>query len=265
MPLLDAYVRRTGEFAALWPTSRQLSPKIRAFVDFLAGHLKIGDWTSIDPGQATKHSSASRTNETAHEPCGLVTLEVYLIRNFGGQKRIFGSAITRAQGDDQGIVGSVMFGIFLDSTGRKQAEYGHELLAGEISHRVKNLLAIATALTAFTSRSTTTMEDMARELTQRLTTLGRAHDLARPFPGGEGKAALLGDLLAILLAPYDDMGPSAGASASPFRGWASARRRPPPSRSSCMSWRRIPSRTARSRCRRGRSTCRLPRPRTRSC
>ncbi|WP_264048909.1 sensor histidine kinase [Methylobacterium flocculans] len=116
----------------------------------------------------------------------------------------------RGQGDDQGIVGAVMFGVFLDATGRKQAEEGHELLAGEMSHRVKNLLAIATALTAITSRSTTTTVDMARELTQRLTALGRAHDLVRPLPGGEGKAALLGDLLAILLAPYDDMGAFSG-------------------------------------------------------
>ena len=116
----------------------------------------------------------------------------------------------RGQGDDHGIVGAVMFGIFLDVTGRKQAEEGHELLAGEMSHRVKNLLAIATGLTAITSRSTSTTIDMARELTQRLTALGRAHDLVRPLPGGEGKAALLGDLLAILLAPYDDMGAFSG-------------------------------------------------------
>lgn len=53
----------------------------------------------------------------------------------------------RGQGDDAGIVDRVMFGIFLDVTGRKQAEEGHELLAGEMSHRVKNLLAIASALT----------------------------------------------------------------------------------------------------------------------
>lgn len=116
----------------------------------------------------------------------------------------------RGQGNDDGMVRGLMFGIFLDVTGRKQAEEGHELLAGEMSHRVKNLLAIASGLTAITSRSTTTTEDMARELTQRLTALGRAHDLVRPLPGQEGKAALLGDLLAILLAPYDDMGAFSG-------------------------------------------------------
>lgn len=103
-----------------------------------------------------------------------------------------------------------MSGIFLDVTGRKQAEEGHELLAGEMSHRVKNLLAIAAGLTQITSRSTSTTIDMARELTQRLIALGRAHDLVRPLPGGQGTAALLGDLLSVLLAPYDDLGAFSG-------------------------------------------------------
>lgn len=51
---------------------------------------------------------------------------------------------------------------------------------------------------------------MARELTQRLTALGRAHDLVRPLPGEQGRAALLGDLLTVLLAPYDDLGAFSG-------------------------------------------------------
>ena len=46
--------------------------------------------------------------------------------------------------------------------------YYNELLAGEMSHRVKNLLHIATALTQITKRSAATKEDMAHELTDRL-------------------------------------------------------------------------------------------------
>lgn len=110
----------------------------------------------------------------------------------------------RGQGADAGIVDRVMFGIFLDVTGRKQAEEGSELLAGEMSHRVKNLLAIATGLTQLTGRSAQSVADMTGELTQRLTALGRAHDLVRPLPGEQGSAALLGDLLSVLLAPYDE-------------------------------------------------------------
>jgi two-component sensor histidine kinase len=116
----------------------------------------------------------------------------------------------RGQGDDAGIIGRVMVGVFLDVTGRKHAEEANELLAGEMSHRVKNLLTIASALTAITSRSTETTTDMARELTERLTSLGRAHDLVRPIPGQDGKAALLGDLISVLLAPYEDTGAFSG-------------------------------------------------------
>ena len=117
----------------------------------------------------------------------------------------------RGQGDDAGIVRQIMFGIFIDVTGRKQAEEGRELLAGEMSHRVKNLLAIASGLTTITSRSTKTTEDMARQLTLRLTSLGRAHDLVRPVPGQtEAPSALLGDVLSVLLAPYDDLGAFSG-------------------------------------------------------
>jgi two-component sensor histidine kinase len=110
----------------------------------------------------------------------------------------------RGQGDDADIEGRTMFGVFLDVTGRKQAEESNELLAGEMSHRVKNLLSIAMGLTAITSRSVQTAAEMAQDLTSRLAALGRAHDLVRPVAGRVENGALLGDLVSILLAPYDD-------------------------------------------------------------
>jgi two-component sensor histidine kinase len=116
----------------------------------------------------------------------------------------------RGQGDDAGIVNRTMFGVFLDVTLRKQAEEGHELLAGEMSHRVKNLLAVAAGLTTITSRTAASTKEMASDLIQRLTALGRAHDLVRPLPDSQGRAALLGDLLSVLLAPYDDLGAFSG-------------------------------------------------------
>jgi two-component sensor histidine kinase len=114
----------------------------------------------------------------------------------------------RGQGDDADIAERIMFGIFLDVTQRKQAEEANELLAGEMSHRVMNLLHIATALTQITSRSTATKEDMAHELTNRLMALGRAQELVRPVSGRKMEAALLGDLVSVLLAPYDEKGAS---------------------------------------------------------
>lgn len=117
---------------------------------------------------------------------------------------------SRGLGADVGMCDRSMFGVFLDVTARKQAEEASELLAGEMSHRVKNLLAIATGLTQLTSQSARSVEEMARDLTRRLMALDRAHDLVRPLPNEQGKAALLGDLLAILLAPYDDTGAFSG-------------------------------------------------------
>ena len=125
-----------------------------------------------------------------------------------------GSAVrwvsARGQRGDRGIVARVMFGVFLDVTERKQAEEAREMLAGEMSHRVKNLLAVASSLTTLAARSATSTAEMARDLIGRLTALGRAHDLVRPGPGQEATApALLGDMLAVLLAPYAE-GPSMG-------------------------------------------------------
>lgn len=111
----------------------------------------------------------------------------------------------RGQGDDADIDARTMHGIFLDVTGRKPAEEGHELLAGEMSHRVKNLLTMATALTSVTARSSHSAEEMAKNLISRLSALGRAHDLVRPLPGQKARDSLLGDLLTIVLAPYDEM------------------------------------------------------------
>lgn len=110
----------------------------------------------------------------------------------------------RGQGSDVGIVGRVMFSVFLDVTKRKQAEEARELLTGEMSHRIKNLFAIASALTTIAARSATTTAEMARDLTQRLTALGRAHDLVRPTPGEAKSKAEFSALLTVLLAPYDD-------------------------------------------------------------
>ncbi|NPD68997.1 PAS domain-containing protein (plasmid) [Lichenicola cladoniae] len=111
--------------------------------------------------------------------------------------------LARGQSEDVGIVNRVMFGVFLDVSDRKQAEEKHEMLAGEMNHRVKNLFALASALTSLAARSTETKAEMAEDLTERLAALGRAHSLVRPGPGQENKA-LLAELLAVLLAPYDD-------------------------------------------------------------
>jgi len=112
----------------------------------------------------------------------------------------------RGRGDDEGIVGRIMYGVFLDVTGRKLAEEGRELLASEMSHRVKNLFSIASALTRIASRSATTPQEMAHDIQRRLVALGNAHELIRPSLSNQKKAVSLGELLTTLLAAYDECG-----------------------------------------------------------
>lgn len=38
--ILDKWVTETDQFNVLWPASRQITPKLRAFVDFMAKHLQ---------------------------------------------------------------------------------------------------------------------------------------------------------------------------------------------------------------------------------
>ena len=108
----------------------------------------------------------------------------------------------RGRGDDQGIVGRIMYGVFIDVTERKKAEEAREMIAGEMNHRVKNIFAITSALTTISSHSTTTKDEMVKDLRQRISALSKAHDMVRPDHGQQHKAALLSDLLATLLEPY---------------------------------------------------------------
>ena len=57
-----------------------------------------------------------------------------------------------------------MYGMFIDVTERKKAEEAREMLAGEMDHRVKNLFAITSALTTISARSTTTKDEMVKDL-----------------------------------------------------------------------------------------------------
>jgi two-component sensor histidine kinase len=108
----------------------------------------------------------------------------------------------RGRGDDQGIVGRIMYGVFIDVTERKKAEEAREMLAGEMNHRVKNIFAITSALTTISALSTTTKEEMLHDLRQRIFALSNAHDMVRPDTSQQKKAAQLEDLLGTLLAPY---------------------------------------------------------------
>lgn len=108
----------------------------------------------------------------------------------------------RGRGDDQGIVGRIMFGVFLDVTVRKLAEEARGMLTSELQHRIKNLFSLTSALAGIASRSTESKEELTDDLKTRLAALSAAHDLIYPGFNEQKRAALLRDLLAVLLKPY---------------------------------------------------------------
>ncbi len=114
----------------------------------------------------------------------------------------------RGRGDDQGIVGRIMFGVFLDVTVRKLAEEAREMITGEMQHRIKNLFSLTSALTSIASRATDSKQELADDLMRRLAALSAAHNLIHPGFSEQKRAVILRDLLAVLLKAYSQGGAS---------------------------------------------------------
>jgi PAS domain S-box-containing protein len=91
---------------------------------------------------------------------------------------------------------------------RKRTEEQQALLVKELSHRVKNLFAVASGVVAMSARSAQTPQEMAAAVRERLAALSRAHELARPGPTEEGgrldQDATLAAVVKAILAPYEE-------------------------------------------------------------
>lgn len=121
----------------------------------------------------------------------------------------------RGRGDDQGIVGRIMFGVFLDVTVRKLAEEARQMITGEMHHRIKNLFSLTASLASIASRATNSKEDMAHDFRKRLLALSAAHNLIHPAFNEQRSAVFLQDLLTVLLKAYsEDCAPSDRVSIS---------------------------------------------------
>ncbi|WP_413992001.1 sensor histidine kinase [Labrys okinawensis] len=67
---------------------------------------------------------------------------------------------------------------FDDVTERKQSEQHRDMLVAELSHRVKNSLAVVQSIAAQTLRNSKTLGEFDHAFTGRIQALGRAHDIA---------------------------------------------------------------------------------------
>ncbi|WP_043359128.1 PAS domain-containing protein [Belnapia sp. F-4-1] len=128
----------------------------------------------------------------------------YRVRPPGGETR---SVVARGRcAQDAGGRPIRFSGAVVDITERKRAEEGQELLAKELSHRIKNIFTVIGGMVSLSaSGAPAEVKGFAATLRRRLQALARAHDYVRPHNGeaqpAEGGTTLKG-LLATLLAPY---------------------------------------------------------------
>jgi PAS domain S-box-containing protein len=93
-----------------------------------------------------------------------------------------------------------------DITERKRAEERQILLLREMSHRVKNLFALAGAVITLSTRTARSPEELAEQVRNRLGTLARAHDLTLPDLRREQAATptTLDALAGTIVSPFEE-------------------------------------------------------------
>ncbi|WP_194150342.1 sensor histidine kinase [Sphingomonas oligophenolica] len=97
------------------------------------------------------------------------------------------------------------FGTCTDIHEQKLAIEEREIISQELSHRIKNIFAVIAGLVSFAARAKPEIAEVAADLRQRITALGRAHDFVRPHSAESrpaGQQDTLAGLLAELFEPY---------------------------------------------------------------
>lgn len=131
------------------------------------------------------------------------------------EKDHFDSGHARAMTDLASFVGIALR--MLQSERRLQGALDEqEMLAKEMSHRVKNLFAVIGGMIHISARTSATKEEMAKMLSGRIIALSNAHALVRrsfAVSGPEQKAPDLAALIRAIVQPHDNI---SGARASRF-------------------------------------------------
>jgi len=106
--------------------------------------------------------------------------------------------------DDSGAIVR-WFGTCTDVHEQKRASEEREVIAQELSHRIKNIFAVIAGLVGFAARTKPELAGLAEDLRARITALGRAHDFVRPHSANSRPVAAqnsLHGLLGELFSPY---------------------------------------------------------------
>ena len=144
---------------------------------------------------------------------GLVIPEVLLVPIYVGTERPFGTLWVVAeeaghfQQEDARLLGELADFIgtalrMLEAESRlREALRDQELMAREMSHRVKNVFAVVQSMVRLSAKSTDSAEVLANALSGRLVAMAAAHGLVRREQAG-GELTTLESIFAAILKPY---------------------------------------------------------------
>lgn len=99
------------------------------------------------------------------------------------------------------VAGPQTLATVIDITERKRHEDHRDMLMRELSHRVKNNLAVVRSIARMTARTSASSSDFYQAFTGRLDAIAAAHDL---LAASEWSGAEFTDLVNLILHPYRD-------------------------------------------------------------
>ena len=127
----------------------------------------------------------------------------YRLRHRSGVYRWTLGRALPIRGDDGEIIR--WFGTCTDIEDLKRHEQAREVVSQELSHRVKNVFAVVSALVTLSARRHPEASEFAQSLKTRIQALARAHEFVRPHTASaapDSERTTLHAFLSALLAPY---------------------------------------------------------------
>lgn len=134
---------------------------------------------------------------------GEVVREIYRVRDNEQGSTIWVSSMARAIKQESGKVS--LLGLIVNVTAEQKAQVQREVVAHELSHRLKNMFAVITSLMNLTAHGKTDVQDYVRQMRERIAALANAFELSYQkgsFESGQDKFVSLNALLQRLSDPY---------------------------------------------------------------
>jgi len=165
----------------------------RQMLDFTGSENAVNG-QSIHPDDFSSASAKWRESLEAGTPYEVE----HRIRRYDGEYRWVMARAVPVKDDGERIVR--WFGTAIDIDSVHRMSESRDLLARELSHRIKNIFAVVSGLVSLQARKRPEHKAFAEELIGTIRALGRAHDYVRPA-GADHRNSLLG-LLGDLFSPY---------------------------------------------------------------